>query len=512
MSFEFRGRHMPTATLSRGQTTRSRAQTGPHQRRSPPLLSWPARQAPRTGGRRRAKRPRPTPSRRRKPKPVASASTSRRRSPRRASPGRRNVLANSTHRSSSGSPISRRPRRRCRNGSPSVTPCSRRQATISSPSMPGCSRKTRPFNSAPWTTRWRRRSWANSSPAAAGAILDEMEAERASKLASFLSGANGGREKILMRLILPPMLLAIAVSAAGCWNSASEFMREPFFSPVGAGLAPEETAGIQSAKLCRAATAVERTAAVIVQPTAHRPCRRHRAGAHLDQRQGDPRTTPRAARRQTRTESSSTSATTADRRRPHPVSPPRLSATCRPQSTTQGQGNIDRSEQIQVSVAAVVTRVLPNGNLVISGSQEVRVNYELRQLTVAGIVNPLDISLNNSVAYDRIAEARIAYGGRGRSNDFQQPRLGPADLRRRQAILAGAPMSDSALPQRAAARKPAQVVADRIGGRRRFGRLRRRCVRGVAPRRAVRSGQARGIVGRPRRRRNLRPSSICRRS
>ena len=94
------------------------------------------------------------------------------------------------------------------------------------------------------------------------------------------------------------------------------------------------------------------------------------------------------------------------------------------ESTTHGQGNIDRSEQIQVSVAAVVTRVLPNGNLVISGSQEVRVNYELRQLTVAGIVNPLDISLNNSVAYDRIAEARIAYGGRGRSNDFQQPAWG----------------------------------------------------------------------------------------
>jgi flagellar L-ring protein precursor FlgH len=93
-------------------------------------------------------------------------------------------------------------------------------------------------------------------------------------------------------------------------------------------------------------------------------------------------------------------------------------------ASTQGTGNIDRSEQIQVSVAAVVTRVLPNGNLVISGSQEVRVNYELRQLTVAGIVNPLDISLNNTVAYDRIAEARISYGGRGRQSDFQQPSWG----------------------------------------------------------------------------------------
>ncbi len=93
-------------------------------------------------------------------------------------------------------------------------------------------------------------------------------------------------------------------------------------------------------------------------------------------------------------------------------------------ASTQGQGNIDRSEQIQVSVAAIVTRVLPNGNLVISGTQEVRVNYELRQLTVAGIANPLDISLNNTIAYDKIAEARISYGGRGRQSDFQQPSWG----------------------------------------------------------------------------------------
>jgi flagellar L-ring protein precursor FlgH len=93
-------------------------------------------------------------------------------------------------------------------------------------------------------------------------------------------------------------------------------------------------------------------------------------------------------------------------------------------STNQGQGNIDRSEVIQVSVAAVVTNVLPNGNLIISGSQEVRVNYELRQLTVAGIVRPSDISRNNTVSYDHIAEARISYGGRGRLMDVQQPNWG----------------------------------------------------------------------------------------
>lgn len=90
-------------------------------------------------------------------------------------------------------------------------------------------------------------------------------------------------------------------------------------------------------------------------------------------------------------------------------------------SSTQGQGTIDRSEQIQLSVAAVVTDVLPNGNLLVSGSQEVRVNYELRLLNVAGIIRPRDISKDNSIAYNKIAEARISYGGRGRSMEVQQP-------------------------------------------------------------------------------------------
>jgi len=93
-------------------------------------------------------------------------------------------------------------------------------------------------------------------------------------------------------------------------------------------------------------------------------------------------------------------------------------------STSNGQGSIDRSEKIQLKVAAVVTEVLPNGNLVISGSQEVRVNFELRLLNIAGIVRPDDISRSNVIAYEKVAEARISYGGRGRLTEVQQPAWG----------------------------------------------------------------------------------------
>ncbi|MBQ0824791.1 flagellar basal body L-ring protein FlgH [Microvirga terrae] len=93
-------------------------------------------------------------------------------------------------------------------------------------------------------------------------------------------------------------------------------------------------------------------------------------------------------------------------------------------SSSNGQGTIDRSEKLRLSVAAVVNEVLPNGNVVISGSQEVRVNYELRILNIAGIVRPRDISPKNTISYDKIAEARVSYGGRGRLMEVQQPAYG----------------------------------------------------------------------------------------
>lgn len=89
-----------------------------------------------------------------------------------------------------------------------------------------------------------------------------------------------------------------------------------------------------------------------------------------------------------------------------------------------GDGGTNRSESIQLSVAAVVTRVLPNGNLVVRGSQEVRVNAELRILTIAGIVRPTDIGPNNTISYERIAEARVSYGGRGHITNMQRPPYG----------------------------------------------------------------------------------------
>jgi len=94
------------------------------------------------------------------------------------------------------------------------------------------------------------------------------------------------------------------------------------------------------------------------------------------------------------------------------------------QSNSTGTGQITRTDTVALRVAAVVTQVLPNGNLVVNGSQEVRVNFETRVLQLAGVIRPQDIQSDNAIAYDRIAEARIAYGGRGQITDMQQPRWG----------------------------------------------------------------------------------------
>jgi flagellar L-ring protein precursor FlgH len=98
--------------------------------------------------------------------------------------------------------------------------------------------------------------------------------------------------------------------------------------------------------------------------------------------------------------------------------------TSNSKSKSTGTGNTTRSETVNMTIAAVVTAVLPNGNLVIRGRQETRVNFELRELLVSGIVRPQDIARDNSILHTQIAEARISYGGRGQLTDAQQARWG----------------------------------------------------------------------------------------
>lgn len=217
-------------------------------------------------------------------------------------------------------------------------------------------------------------------------------------------------------------ILALAMTLGACSGDLREIGREPTMSPVGSGLA------------------------VDVQPTATAsfiPTRAHGNGAVWDGSSNDLFSDPRARKigdvvtvsiaiNDKATFGNATARSLENKENQKYDVKMGINTTTyefNPQfdgtstSSSNGQGTIDRSEKIQLSVAAVVTDVLPNGNLIISGSQEVRVNFELRLLNVAGIVRPRDISRENTIGYDKIAEARISYGGRGRVMEVQQPPL-----------------------------------------------------------------------------------------
>ena len=97
-------------------------------------------------------------------------------------------------------------------------------------------------------------------------------------------------------------------------------------------------------------------------------------------------------------------------------------------SSSNGDGSVSRNEKLTLRVAATIIDVLPNGVLSVAGQQEVRVNFEVRELLVSGFVRPNDITRQNEITYDKIASARISYGGRGQITDVQQPRYGQQAL------------------------------------------------------------------------------------
>ena len=106
-----------------------------------------------------------------------------------------------------------------------------------------------------------------------------------------------------------------------------------------------------------------------------------------------------------------------------PIDPKALvNATSKMRNT--GTGAVQRDETINLRLAATITQVLPNGNLVIQGRQEILVNFEVREIVVAGIVRPEDITPTNTISHEKIAELRFSYGGRGQLTDVQQPRYG----------------------------------------------------------------------------------------
>jgi len=223
-----------------------------------------------------------------------------------------------------------------------------------------------------------------------------------------------------------PLSTLLLLSLTACGNSPQEFLRPPNLSPVGSGLLPGDSDIEPSATSLNA----PRTSASVGRPDLYTDQRITHVGdivtvvISINDKAQFGNATDRSTTAKTSyawtygfTPPTTGSASSSG-------SPLSLTNDVNSTSSAQGQGDINRSEQIQVSVPAVVTQVLANGNLIIRGSQEVRVNFEVRQVSVAGVVRPADISRANTIAYDRVAEARISYGGRGRISEVQQPAWG----------------------------------------------------------------------------------------
>jgi flagellar L-ring protein FlgH len=217
------------------------------------------------------------------------------------------------------------------------------------------------------------------------------------------------------------------VLLGGCVDQIKEIGREPTLTPVGAGLKPERVAILSEAP----PTNAYRRGNSFWQDSSADLFRDPRA-----MRVGDVMTVKISIKDKASFDNTSERSRDSKRNLNFDTSydlkypflkgqgDGKIDSTVNSGTSTKGQGTITRAESIDLLVAAVVSEVLPNGNLVISGTQEVRVNQELRVLSVAGVVRPRDIATDNTISYDKIAEARISYGGRGRMMEVQQPGWG----------------------------------------------------------------------------------------
>jgi len=224
-----------------------------------------------------------------------------------------------------------------------------------------------------------------------------------------------------------PAILSLTLLLSACADQLREVGREPTMSPVGAGLAPDRTAHVD----------------LPITPVAYHSGNStwQDAGADLfrDARAlhvGDVVTVKIQINDKASLDSNLNSSRDASVGLTSsadfdfgfggsgPAGSGKLDGSLDRTTSTGSKGAIARSESINLLVGAVVSQVLPNGNLVVSGSQEVRVNFEIRVLNVQGVIRPRDIATDNTISYEKIAEARISYGGRGPVMQIQKPAYG----------------------------------------------------------------------------------------
>ena len=229
------------------------------------------------------------------------------------------------------------------------------------------------------------------------------------------------------------VVVSVAATAAGCAADPREVVKEPTLSPVGAGIRPPSAPPRSYSDL--------KTSSVPSGPPHYSTSLWSHRGADLfrdrrARRLGDILTVTISMKDKATLDNRSKRSRDASHGLGfdigHSIEWGKVSSegkaagssALKSNTASDGKGEIERSESIDLRLAAVVADVLPNGHLLIQGSQEVRVNYELRVLTFTGVVNVADIKADNTIPYERIAEARMSYGGRGRSMEVQQPAWG----------------------------------------------------------------------------------------